>query len=118
MPTKMLPLVVKQVVLQNLEALYEKIEALFFQTEALFFQTEALFFQTGPPFGWIFSRIQSRSGTRKLYGICAFSSSFSVYENGTVRYVNLSHLGFYKMFVEMFSGAEGAEGAACFCYPY
>ncbi len=21
------------------------------------------------------------------------------------------------MFVEMFSGAEGAEGAACFCYP-
>ena len=22
------------------------------------------------------------------------------------------------MFVETFSGAEGAEGAACFCYPY
>lgn len=62
---------------------------------------------------WLnFPRIQSCSGTRKLYGSCAFSSSFSVYENGAVRNVNLSHVGFYKMFVETFSGAEGA---ACFC---
>lgn len=98
--------------------LRKKIGPLFFQTGPLFFQTEPLFFQTGPPLGWIFSKIHSRSGTRKLYDSCAFSSSYSVYENGAVRNVNLSHVGFYKMFVETFSGAQGAEGAACFCYPY
>ena len=52
----------------------------------------------------------------KMYNSCAFSNSFSVYGNGAVRNVNLSHVGFYKMFVETFSGAEGAEGAACFCW--
>ena len=52
-----------------------------------------------------------------MYGSCAFSSRSSAYENRAVVNVNISHIGFYKMFVETSLGVEGAESAACFCYP-